>query len=249
MTLEVDVGLTRGDFRLDVAFESDGVTVVMGPNGSGKTTLLRAIVGALTPSRGSITLDRQILFEAGRVDVPPDKRRVAYVPEGYGLFPHLSALDNVTFAMHGANRAARGRGLLRQLEVADVADRAPAELSAGQKQRVALARAVAAQPRLLLLDEPLSALDPAGRPRVRRFIADWLARYGFRAVVVTHDPADAATLADQLLVLEGGRVAQRGSVNDVTVRPASAFAAALTAALLERHPGSVPPPSYVSEDE
>ncbi|MGE3634277.1 MAG: ATP-binding cassette domain-containing protein, partial [Sandaracinaceae bacterium] len=183
-------------------------------------------------------------------DLPPEERRVAYVPEGYGLFPHLSARGNVEFAIRErAVREPRAMGLLRQLGVAEHADRMPAQLSAGQRQRVALARAVAAEPQLLLLDEPLSALDPTARPRVREFIAEWLERYGFRALIVSHDPADAAAFADQMLVLDGGRVLQRGSVDDITVRPVNEFVAALAPGLIERRVGTVPPPSFVSEDE
>lgn len=248
MSLDVDITVKRGDFELNVALEADGVTVVMGPNGAGKTTLLRAVMGALKPSRGHITLDRRVLFD-GRVNVPPEQRRIAFVPEGYGLFPHMTVLQNVTFPMGSAAPDTRARGLLRQLDLVELADRRPHELSAGQKQRVALARAVAAEPSLLLLDEPLSALDPRSRPKVRRFIVDWLARYRFRALIVTHDPADAAALADELVVLERGAVVQAGSVSDITVRPATEFVAALTPGLLDRTPGTVPPPSMVSEDE
>ncbi len=250
--LEVRAGGELGAFVLDVDVSCAGVTAVMGPNGAGKTTLLRACVGAVQPTRGRIVLGAQTLFDEHGVDVPPEDRYVAYVPQGLGLFPHLSALENVAFACRrGSARDRRGAAIdrLAALEVLDVADRLPRELSGGQQQRIALARALAAEPRLLLLDEPLSALDPTSRPRMRRFLARWFDATGLPALVVTHDPADAVELARAVLVLEGGRVTQHGLIEEVSVRPATEFVAALTAGLIERPTSSVPPPSVVSEDE
>lgn len=252
MTLEIRATVEVGAFVLDVDVTCDGVTAVMGPNGAGKTTLLRACVGAVTPTRGRIVLDAETLFDERGVDLPPEDRFVAYVPQGLGLFPHLTALENVAFACReGPERERRGAALdhLAALELVGVADRLPRELSGGQQQKVALARALAAQPRLLLLDEPLSALDPTARPSLRRFLARWFDATGLPALVVTHDPADAVELAQGVLVLEGGKVTQHGLLDEVAVRPSTEFVAALTAGLIERRTSSVPPPGVVSEDE
>lgn len=253
MTLDASLRLRRGALDLDVSLECDGVTAVMGPNGSGKTTLLLACVGALTPDAGHIRLRGRVLFDGAlRVNIPPEDRRIAYVPQGYGLFPHMSAVRNVEFGMRDPSERTRHKRALRfleELEVGHVAERRPAELSGGEAQRVALARALAADPALLLLDEPLSALDPTARPRLRRFLSEWLAQSDFPTVVVTHDPADAVAFADELLIIEEGKVVQGGPLDEVAVRPATEFVAALTAGLIERNPRSVPPPSWVSEDE
>ena len=253
MSLDAVIGYDIGGLTLDLTLACEGTTVIMGPNGAGKTTLLRLLLGARTPSRGRVVLDDRTLFDHDRgIDRPPEERQIAYVPQGFGLFPHLTALENVMFAIPEGDpieQRLRARALLRELHVVDAADRRPNALSGGEQQRVALARAMAARPRLLLLDEPLSALDPGVRPRVRRALGEWLRGSGLPSVVVTHDPSDARELADHLVVLEGGRVTQRGTVDEVAVRPASEFVAALTAGLIERGPSSDRPPSLVSEDE
>ncbi|MCA9604377.1 MAG: ATP-binding cassette domain-containing protein [Myxococcales bacterium] len=252
MTLEIRAEVEVGGFRLDVDVACEGVTAVMGPNGAGKTTLLRACVGAVTPARGRIVLDSTTLFDERGVDVPPEDRYVAYVPQGLGLFPHLTALENVAFACrHGSERERRAAALdhLAAVELVGASDRLPRELSGGQQQKVALARALAAEPRLILLDEPLSALDPTARPALRRFLARWFWENDLPALVVTHEPADAVELAHAVMVLEHGRVTQHGLLEEVAVRPATEFVAALTAGLIERRSSSVPPPSVVSEDE
>ena len=250
--LEVAVVLRLGEFRLEAAFDSDGVTAIMGPNGAGKTTLLRALVGAVPPSSGHITLGGRTLYDDRGVNLPPEERNVAYVPQGLGLFPHMSVVENVAFARRvgsDAQKRVAARRFLRDAEIDHLADRPPAELSGGEQQRVALARAMAAEPEILLLDEPLSALDPSARPQVRRFLARWLAQSDLPALVVTHDPGDAAAFADDLLVIEGGKVTQHGPLVDVAVRPATEFVAALMPGLLIRDPGSPPPPSSLSDDE
>ncbi len=251
MTLELDLSIRLGQLDLEVRVECDGVTALMGPNGAGKTTLLRACIGAITPDRGRIALGGRTLFDE-TTSLPPEDRRIAYVPQGLGLFPHLSALENVVFARRtgaAAQKRDAAEELLQDLEIAHLGDRLPKELSGGEQQKVALARALAADPELLLLDEPLSALDPNAKPRMRRFLAIWLAETGLPALLVTHDPADAVEFADELLVLEAGRVSQRGTLDDVAVRPATEFVAALTAGLIERRPRTMPPPSVISEDE
>jgi len=251
MSLELDLTVKQGTLTLEVEVECEGVTAVMGPNGAGKTTLLRACIGAITPERGSIVLGGRTLLDRN-TNLPPEDRHIAYVPQGLGLFPHMSALENVVFARRrgsSAQKRAEAGRLLEELEMSHLAERFPRELSGGEQQKVALARAMAADPELLLLDEPLSALDPTAKPRMRRFLAIWLSETGLPALLVTHDPADAVEFADDLLVLEDGRVSQRGTLDDVAVRPATEFVAALTAGLIERRPRTLPPPSVVSEDE
>ena len=232
--LDLDVALTRGRFVLDVALRVDGVVAILGPNGSGKTTLLRAVLGAERPGRGRIALGGRILFDAeADLDLPAEARSIAYVPQGYGLFPHLSALDNVLFGMDGrkSEKIERARALLDELALAEVASRKPSALSGGERQRVALARALASDPALLLLDEPMAALDAATRPRVRRFLAARLAASGLPALVVTHDPSDARALASEVVVLENGRVAQRGTPDELAARPATELVAAMAPGL------------------
>lgn len=252
MTLQIALTVQLGEFLLEAEFDCDGVTAIMGPNGAGKTTLLRALVGAVQPSSGRIRLAGRTLFDASGVNLPPEERNVAYVPQGLGLFPHLSVVENVAFARRvgsDAQKRIAAHRFLRDAEIDHLAERPPDQLSGGERQRVALARAMAADPEMLLLDEPLSALDPSARPEVRRFLAQWLALSDLPALVVTHDPGDAAAFADDLLVIEGGKVTQHGPLADVAVRPATEFVAALMPGLLIRDPGSLPPPSSVSEDE
>lgn len=198
--LEVDIAVRRGTFRLEVALACERVTAIMGANGSGKTTLLRAILGAVRPERGRIVLGGRTLF-GGRIDVPVEERRVAYVPQGYGLFPHLSVRENVRFAIRGRDRDARASELCARFELEPFADRRPPSLSGGEAQRVALARALAAEPELLLLDEPLAALDAGARTKIRAFLTDWLDRTPVPTLLVTHDRDDARALAADVITL------------------------------------------------
>ena len=202
------------------------VVAVVGPNGAGKTSLLRALAG-LAPSTGSLVLDG--------VDVsglPPQDRGVGWVPQAGALFAHLSARDNAAYALRAAGtgrRAARAlaQDWLDRLGVGELGDRRPAALSGGQAARVALARALAGSPRLLLLDEPLAALDTATRDDVRRVLRAAVAGGPAPVLVVTHDPVDVVALADRLLVLEGGRVVQDGTPAEVTAAPRSTWVAGL----------------------
>jgi molybdate transport system ATP-binding protein len=234
--IDAAIALRRGAFELDVALASSGVTVIMGANGSGKTTLLRAIVGVITPERGRVAIDGRVLFDRdAAIDVPVEERELAYVPQGYGLFPHLTALDNVLFGVRrGPDRRARAMRLLDELELSAAMHRRPASLSGGEQQRVALARALATEPRALLLDEPLAALDASARPKTRRLLAEWLAKASLPALVVTHDPEDARALADAVVILEAGRVAQAGLPAAIAADPTTPVAAALAHALLRR---------------
>ncbi|MET9676851.1 ABC transporter permease [Streptomyces sp. NPDC006482] len=203
-----------------------GTTIaVVGPNGAGKTTLLRALLG-LTP-RAHATLR---LGDTDVTDLPPHRRRVAWVPQDGALFPHLSALSNTAYGLraHGVPRAEARRaahGWLDRLGVGHLAHRRPAQLSGGQAQRVALARALAARPRLLLLDEPLAALDQTTRAHVRHTLRTHLAGFGGVCLIVTHDPVEAVSLADRVLVLEDGRTLQDAAPGEVSRHPRSPWVA------------------------
>ncbi|WP_329157417.1 ABC transporter permease [Streptomyces anulatus] len=198
---------------------------VVGPNGAGKTTLLRALLG-LTPRAHAVLR----LGDSDVTALPPHRRGVAWVPQDGALFPHLSALANTAYGLraHGVPRAEARReaqGWLDRLGVGHLAHRKPAQLSGGQAQRVALARALAARPRLLLLDEPLAALDQTTRARVRHTLRGHLADFGGVCLIVTHDPVEAVSLADRVLVLEDGRVLQDEPPAEVTRHPRSPWVA------------------------
>ncbi len=225
----------RGSFELDVdlAVAPGEVLAVLGPNGSGKSTLLRLVAGLLPATTGRIALDDETLDDVdGGVFVPTPQRLVGLVFQDYRLFPHLSVLDNVAFAARsrGASRRtarAAAHTWLERFGIAELARRAPASLSGGQQQRVALARALAGHPGVLLLDEPLAALDARTRLDVLTELRDQLRDFAGPCLLVTHDPIDAAVLADRLLVLEGGRIVQQGLPAEVARHPATDYVARL----------------------
>lgn len=224
--LDAEVTVTRGDFRLDVALRATGgeVLAVVGPNGAGKSTLLRALAG-LDPASGRVIINGTDVHRRA-----PEARPVAWVPQRGALFPHLSALDNVAYGIgHRRGRTAAYEWLER-LGVATLAARRPSQLSGGQAQKVALARALARNPRLLLLDEPLSALDAAARTDVRRTLRAHLRDFDGVTALVTHDAVDAASLADRMVALETGRVLQEGSFGDVARAPRAPWLAELLGA-------------------
>lgn len=238
--LSVELGATVGSLTIDVAFETDdGPLALVGPNGSGKTSLLRLILGASPATRGKIAIGPELLFDSrSSVDVPTEDRRLGYLPQGYGLFPHMSALENVEFGLRAdrtldgpSARRDRAYALLRELEVSELAERRPGQLSGGERQRVALARALSANPRALLLDEPLAALDPGSRKRVRSFLSEYLSGLGLPTLLVTHDPRDVRALARRVAVIEAGRVIQSGTLEELRSSPASAFVEEFQSAL------------------
>jgi len=230
---EVDVRLPDLHLRLDLRVDDGEVVALLGPNGAGKTTTLRAIAGLRPLDGGRVELDGRVLDEpASRTFVPPEQRPVGVVFQDHLLFPHLSALDNVAFGLRARGlrrRAARAaaHAWLERMGLAGVAGARPRTLSGGEAQRVALARALAVEPRLLLLDEPLAALDAGTRVRVRSDLRRHLADFPGGRLLVTHDPLDAIVLADRLVILEGGRVTQTGTPAEVTARPASRYVAQL----------------------
>lgn len=223
-----------GDFDLDVSIEGDGgVLALVGPNGSGKTTVLRVLAGAVEPDDALIEVSSRVLARSSdHTHVPMERRRVGYVPQGYGLFGHLSVIDNVAFGLSTwphrlarAERHARAQRMLDELECGGLASRRIEGLSGGEQQRIALARALVIEPDLLLLDEPLAALDATTRRTVRRFLAEHLPRIGRPCVLVTHDVRDVEVLASRVAVLERGRVSQRGTLEALRVAPGSDFVA------------------------
>ena len=233
--LNAQLHLARPGFTLDVALCAEpGQTVaLLGPNGAGKSTTLRCLAGLTVAQKQRVEIDGVVVADtAAGIDLPPEQRRVGFVFQDYLLFPHLSVLDNVAFGPRArgvarAEAADQAREWLVRLGVADLAARRPAELSGGQAQRVALARAMVTAPRLLLLDEPLAALDAATRAEVRSILRQHLTAFPGVAVMVTHDPIDAMVLADQVVVLEGGSVAQAGTPADIARHPATQYVAAL----------------------
>lgn len=233
--LDARLVVARANFTLDVelAVRPGQVLALLGPNGAGKTTALRALAGLAPLTGGHLRLDGETLEEPGRrVRAAPERRPVGVVFQDYLLFPHLSALENVAFGprCHGVPRAAAralAADLLARVGLAEHAGAKPRRLSGGQAQRVALARALATSPRLLLLDEPLAALDAGARLDVRAELRRHLAEFEAVAVLVTHDPLDAMVLADRLLVVEAGRPVQEGSPAEVARRPRTDYVARL----------------------
>ena len=227
MSLQLTASVPERGVEIELAVEDGETLALVGPNGAGKSTVLSLVSGALRPARAEVVLDGRVLTGA-RTWVPPHRRRVTTLAQDPVLFPHLSALGNVRFALRsqGVPRVrarAEAAQRLDELGLSELAHRRPSRLSGGQAQRVAIARALAADPRLLLLDEPMSALDidvaPAMREQLGRFLSERT------ALIVTHDVLDALTLADRLAVLEDGRLVEHGPAEEVLSRPRSAFAA------------------------
>jgi molybdate transport system ATP-binding protein len=228
VSLRAEISATRGEFEVHATIEAEeGETLaLLGPNGAGKTTVVLALAG-LIEERGTIELDG-VRIEG----LPPERRPLGVAFQGGALFPHLSALANVAFPLRarGVGRRDADSGAIATLSrlAPDVrADARPTTLSGGEAQRVALARAIVHRPRLLLLDEPSSGLDVRGRAELRPVLMDTLATFSGVRVLVTHDPVEAMTLADRVVILEGGRVTQQGTFDDVRRKPGSRYAAEL----------------------
>ena len=242
MTLQAAVRLRLGALDLDIELGvGDGeVVALLGPNGAGKTTLLRALAGLVPIDSGRVLLNDNVLEDTATGQyVPTEQRSIGFVFQDYLLFPHLTALENVAFGLRcrGSRRPEAERTAMGWLERVDLAARArskPSELSGGERQRVALARALAADPRVLLLDEPLSALDATTRAGVRRDLKAHLSSFRGVRLMVTHDPLEAAILADRLIVMENGKHVQTGTPVEVTERPRSRYVADLVGVNLLR---------------
>mgnify|MGYP000013376895 FL=1 len=226
MTLRLSaIGRRYGDVvavaGVDLAVTAGTRAAIVGPSGSGKSTLLRIIAGFDAPDAGTVTLDGAILAGPGGF-VPAHRRNIGIVTQDGALFPHLSVAENIAFGLprRDPDRGARVRDLMAMVELdGDLAARAPDALSGGQQQRVALARALARRPRLMLLDEPFSALDTGLRASTRRAVAAVLAAAGVTTILVTHDQAEALSFADQVAVLRRGRLAQAGPPREIYLRP------------------------------
>ena len=204
--------------RLDAAFESAAtITAIMGPSGSGKTTLLQCVAGLVRPSTGRIVIDEEPVFDGeARVFVPPNRRRVAIVFQSLALFPHMSVWENVAYGLRGGGRRARrdiATAWLERARAGSLAQRTPSTLSGGEAQRVALARALASEPRLLLLDEPFSALNQELRLELADVLRELVAATGVPVLLVTHDLADAKRMASRILLLEAGHIVADDSVS------------------------------------
>jgi molybdate transport system ATP-binding protein len=215
----------------EVRLPADGfsVAVLFGPSGSGKTTILRCLAGLDRPDEGHIRFGEATWFDAARsIYLSPQRRDVGYFFQEYALFPHLTVAGNVAYGLGGFSRAEQRRRVEEMLTwfgLAGLGDRYPRQISGGEQQRAALARALVRRPRLLLLDEPLAALDAPTREQVRRELRRLLTGLGVPTLLVTHDRMEALALGDSVVVLEGGRVRQSGSVPEVFDRPASAVVA------------------------
>ncbi|MCO8270604.1 ABC transporter ATP-binding protein [Actinoplanes sp. TRM 88003] len=236
MTLSSSIKIKRGDFTLDIELTAapGEVVALLGPNGAGKTTALRALAGLLPLDDGRIDLDGIRLDQ-----LAPEQRRIGVVFQDYLLFPHLTALDNVAFGprCHGVPRAEarqQAQGWLARVGLAEHVRKKPRQLSGGQAQRVALARALAGEPRMLLLDEPLAALDARTRLDTRAQLRGHLTAFGGATILVTHDPLDALMLADRLVIIEDGRVVQTGDAATITAQPRTDYVARLVGLNLYR---------------
>jgi molybdate transport system ATP-binding protein len=234
IALDAAVQVRRAQFALDARLRAapGEIVAVMGPSGAGKSTLLGAVAGFVPLTAGSVVLDGRTVQDAGGVDVPPRDRGVILLGQQARLFPHLSARENIAFGLRARRtprHAARTRAddWLKRVGLSGLGDRRPARLSGGQQQRVALARALATSPRVLLLDEPLTSLDPATADGIRSLLREELAETGTTAVLATHDATDAVALADRLVVLEAGRLTADGAPAAVLGEAATPFIAAV----------------------
>jgi molybdate transport system ATP-binding protein len=235
MSLSVDIRARREGFTVEAAFEaSPGQTVaLLGPNGAGKSTIVEALAGLLEPETGRVELEGEVLDDAETSEhLPPERRSVGVVFQDLSLFPHLSVLDNVAFPLQArgvpkAEARSLAAALLDRLGARELANVQPRTLSGGEAQRVALARALIAEPRMLLLDEPLSALDIRARSTMRMVLQRELARFPGVRLIITHEPVEAMTLADRVVVLEHGRVTQAGTPEEIRAAPRTTYAADL----------------------
>jgi molybdate transport system ATP-binding protein len=228
--LEADLRLPLRTFQLELTLRVEGCAALVGPSGAGKSSVLRAVAGLVRPPAGRIALDGEVWLDAEReVFLPPERRRVGLVFQEYALFPHLSVRANVAYGGRG-----RADDLLERFGIADLASARPDELSGGERQRVAIARALAREPGVLLLDEPLSALDAHTKTQVRAELQGLLRELGIPVLLVTHDFEDAAALADTVGVLVEGQLRQLGSPAELVAHPEDAFVASFTGANLLR---------------
>ncbi|MDG4669304.1 ATP-binding cassette domain-containing protein [Mycobacterium sp. 236(2023)] len=250
--VRVQARLDERAVDFDVTVDDGEVLAVLGPNGVGKSTLLLLIAGLLRPDEGRVELGGSVVTDtATGTFVPAHARGVAMLSQQAMLFPHLAVAANVAYAPRckGQSRSqsrATAQRWLEAVDAAHLADRKPAQLSGGQAQRVAVARALAAEPRVLLLDEPMAALDVTAAPALRRLLRDILREQGRTAIIVTHDLLDALSIADKVIVIESGRVVESGPARAVLTAPRSAFAARIAG--INLIPGTVTAPGVLRTD-
>lgn len=226
------------------------IIALVGESGSGKTTLLRLISGLESPEKGSITLDGTVIASPGR-GLPPEKRGIGMVFQHHALFPHLTVEKNISFGIRRLPRVERVKTVSSLLELVGLpgfGDRYPHQLSGGERQRVALARALAPRPKLLLLDEPFASLDAGLREELREETRRVLKRQGSSAVFVTHDTADALTVADRIVVLNQGTIQQIGTPSEIYNRPANAYVASFFGTCNFVPPGQLPAAYHIGPD-
>ena len=224
--------VTNGEFTLELALSCSAgeVVALLGPNGAGKSTSLRAIAGLASLAAGRISIAGSVVDDAGSTFVPTERRRIGMVFQDYVLFPHLTVRENIAFSPHARDVDA----WINRLNLHDVADRKPTKISGGQAQRCALARALATDPAVLLLDEPLAALDAGTRMSVRSELRSHLTSGAFGSILVTHDPLDAMVLADRIVVVEHGTITQQGTALEVASTPRTEYVASLMGVTLLR---------------
>jgi ABC-type sulfate/molybdate transport systems ATPase subunit len=224
--LQASFTLPLRTFDLELELEVEGTVALVGPSGAGKTSVLRAVTGLVRPASGRIALDGDVWFDAGaRIFRKPDERRVGLVFQEYALFPHMTVWRNVAYGGHE-----RVDEFLERFRISHLANARPDQLSGGERQRVALARALARDPGVLLLDEPLAALDAHTKAAVRGELQELLREFGLPTLLVTHDYEDAASLADQVGVIIDGRLRQLGPPQELVASPADGFVASFTGA-------------------
>ena len=233
--LRAEARTRLGALELDVALEvrPGECLALAGPSGAGKTSILRVVAGLLRPARGLVEAGGETWLDTERgIELAPEQRRCGYVFQEYALFPHLSAWQNVAYPLRGHDRRERALALLDRFGLAGLADAQPATLSGGERQRVAVARALAREPGVLLLDEPLAALDARTRSSAARELGAVLREVAVPALLVTHDFSEAAQLGDRVGVIDAGRVVQEGTPSELAAAPRSAFVADFTGAVV-----------------
>lgn len=229
--LHVRAVVPARDVDVELTVPHGSITAILGPNGAGKSTLLDVTAGLVRPDHGIVRFGERVLTDTdSHIFVPPHRRGIALLAQQAMLFPHLTVLANVAFAPRSAGQSRRtastvAQRWLKAVDATELADRKPAQLSGGQAQRIAVARALAAEPQIVLLDEPMAALDVGAAPAVRSLLRRVLRESGRTGILVTHDALDALALADHVAVLEAGRIVESGAARQVLTNPRSAFAA------------------------
>lgn len=235
MTLVARLKKRRGELTLDISLQTERTLLLIGPNGGGKTSLLLMLLGILRPDEGTVRLGETTLFDGARIDQPPERRAIGYVPQDEALFPHLTALENVAFgprALGTSSAEARKTAiqLMEELGIGSLEGRLATRLSGGERQKVALARALATRPRALLLDEPLTALDAEARRSARTFLFERLTAFAGPSIVVLHDRKDVEALQAPVAVIDAGRIVQQGLLQEIREDPKTAYARNFTQA-------------------